>query len=56
MELKVLGPEECQALKMGAYLGVAQGSVDPPRFIHLIYKPKSGAQAWGGQPHILPAS
>lgn len=45
MELKVLGEAECRALKMGAYLGVAQGSVYPPQFIHLTYKPKSGTSS-----------
>ena len=41
-EIKVLGLEECTALKMGAYLAVSQGSKDGPEFIHLTYKPKSG--------------
>jgi leucyl aminopeptidase len=39
-ELKVLGKEECGALGMGAYLGVAQGSELPPRFVHLILRPE----------------
>ncbi|MFM8605435.1 MAG: leucyl aminopeptidase [Cyanobium sp.] len=39
MELKVLEREECEALGMGAYLGVAQGSALPPKFIHLTYRP-----------------
>jgi leucyl aminopeptidase len=38
LELKVLEREDCQALGMGAYLGVAQGSDLPPKFIHLIYR------------------
>jgi len=38
-EVKVMGQRECEALKMGAYLAVAQGSKDPPEFIHLSYKP-----------------
>jgi leucyl aminopeptidase len=29
---------------MGAYVGVAQGSQEPPKFIHLTYKPKSRAR------------
>lgn len=40
LELKVLGPKECQKLGMGMYLAVAQGSDEEPRFIHLAYKPK----------------
>jgi leucyl aminopeptidase len=27
---------------MGAYLGVAQGSQEPPKFIHLTYTPVNG--------------
>ncbi|MEB3350439.1 MAG: leucyl aminopeptidase [Cyanobacteriota bacterium] len=39
LELKVLERADCQALGMGAYLGVAQGSDLPPKFIHLTYRP-----------------
>lgn len=39
LELKILGQTECEDLKMGAFLGVAQASDIPPQFIHLIYKP-----------------
>ncbi len=39
LELKVLEREDCAALGMGAYLGVAQGSDLPPKFIHLTYRP-----------------
>jgi leucyl aminopeptidase len=39
LELKVLERSDCEALGMGAYLGVAQGSDLPPKFIHLIYRP-----------------
>lgn len=39
LELKVLEREDCEALGMGAYLGVAQGSDLPPKFIHLTYRP-----------------
>jgi leucyl aminopeptidase len=38
--IKVLGPRECKTLGMGAYLAVAQGSRNEPRFIHLSYRPK----------------
>jgi leucyl aminopeptidase len=40
MTLKVLGQEECEALQMGAFLGVARASAIPPQFIHLTYTPK----------------
>ena len=39
LELEVLGWAECEALGMGAFLGVAQASDMPPQFIHLTYKP-----------------
>ena len=29
---------------MGAYVGVAQGSEEPPKFIHLTYTPKGRAR------------
>ncbi|HVQ77490.1 MAG TPA: leucyl aminopeptidase, partial [Candidatus Binatia bacterium] len=31
--------EDCEKLGMGAYLGVAQGSLQSPKFIHLTYAP-----------------
>jgi len=43
LELKVLERSDCEALGMGAYLGVAQGSDLPPKFIHLTYRPVGGA-------------
>lgn len=30
--------DEIMALGMGAYMGVAQGAVFPPKFIHLTYR------------------
>jgi len=42
--LKVLEREECEKLGMGAYVGVAQGSLEPPKFIHLTYRPKQRAR------------
>ncbi len=38
LECEVLGPEEMADLKMGALLGVAQGSVEPARLIILRYR------------------
>ncbi len=39
LDVEVLGQAECEALGMGAFLGVAQASDLPPQFIHLTYKP-----------------
>ncbi|MDB4971544.1 MAG: Leucyl aminopeptidase [Myxococcales bacterium] len=40
LEIKVLGPKECQKLGMGMFLAVSHGSEEEPRFIHLTYRPK----------------
>ncbi|MBD0335765.1 MAG: leucyl aminopeptidase [Cyanobacteria bacterium Co-bin13] len=40
LHLEVLEQEDCEKLGMGAYLGVAQASDIPPKFIHLTYKPE----------------
>ncbi|CAM9588214.1 unnamed protein product [Chrysoparadoxa australica] len=40
MEVEILQEDEIKARGMGAYMGVAQGAVLPPQFIHLTYKPK----------------
>jgi len=40
LTLKVIEREECEQLGMGAYLGVAQASDLPPKFIHLTYTPE----------------
>ena len=44
LELKVLERAECEALGMGSYLAVAQGSDLPPKFIHLTYRPSGAVQ------------
>lgn len=36
--VKILEKEECEAMGMGSYLGVAEASDEPPKFIHLTYK------------------
>ena len=41
LELTILDREEMQKLGMGALLGVAQGSCQPPKFIVLKYKGKA---------------
>ncbi len=38
--LVVLDRDECAARNMGCFLGVAQGSDEPPKFVHMSYKPK----------------
>ncbi len=40
VEAKILGKEACEAMNMGAFLGVNKGSKDEPRLIHLSYKGK----------------
>ncbi len=37
IETKVYDEPEIREMKMGAYLAVAQGSVNPPKFIHMKY-------------------
>jgi leucyl aminopeptidase len=39
LEVQVLDRAECKKLGMGAFLGVAAGSEQPPKFIHLTYAP-----------------
>ena len=41
----VMSAEECEQLGMGAFLGVAVASENPPRFIHLKYSPPGGQVA-----------
>lgn len=40
MQLEVLERDQCEALGMGCFLGVAEASAEPPKFIHLTYTPK----------------
>ncbi len=42
LKLEILEKEACEARGMGAFLGVAQASDLPPKFIHLTYTPKTG--------------
>lgn len=44
LTLTVYDRAECQKMGMGAYLGVAQGSQEPPKFIHLTYTPRQRAR------------
>ena len=40
-----MGPAQMQKERMGAFLSVAQGSPEPPVFVHLTYKPKGRSKA-----------
>ncbi|MCL2932639.1 MAG: leucyl aminopeptidase [Trichodesmium sp. MAG_R03] len=44
LTVEILEKEDCEKLGMGAFLGVAQGSDLPPKFIHITYKPESTAR------------
>src|SRR2546430_17502854 len=46
IEVKVFERADCKKMGMGAFLGVAAGSEQPPKFIHLTYSP-SGRPAAG---------
>lgn len=39
LDIEILEKEDCEKLGMGAFLGVAQASDLPPKFVHLTYKP-----------------
>ncbi len=39
LDVKILDAKKCEKLGMGLFLAVAQGSREPPRFIHLRYDP-----------------
>jgi leucyl aminopeptidase len=41
LQIEILEKEDCEQLGMGAFLGVAQASELPPKFIHLTYKPET---------------
>ncbi|MGG6265666.1 leucyl aminopeptidase [Leptolyngbya sp. AN03gr2] len=40
LDIQILEKEDCEKLGMGAFLGVAQASDLPPKFIHIIYRPQ----------------
>ena len=40
LSVEILEKEDCEKLGMGAFLGVAQASDLPPKFIHLTYQPE----------------
>lgn len=39
LDIEILEQADCEKLGMGAFLGVAQASDLPPKFIHLTYRP-----------------
>ena len=39
VETKIYDVEEIKEMKMGAFLAVGQGSINPPKFIHMKYVP-----------------
>ncbi|MBQ9149768.1 leucyl aminopeptidase [bacterium] len=41
LEAKILNKKQIAELKMNAFLAVGQGSINEPKFIHLIYRPKN---------------
>ncbi|HYO54420.1 leucyl aminopeptidase [Archangium sp.] len=45
IKVTVGGRKEIERLKMGMFLGVAQGSVNEPRLIHVEYTPKNARHA-----------
>lgn len=40
LDIQILEKDDCEKLGMGAFLGVAQASDLPPKFIHITYKPE----------------
>jgi leucyl aminopeptidase len=48
LSLTVMGPDELRARGMGGILGVSAGATEPPRLIHLTWKPKAAVSAEGG--------
>ncbi len=43
LSIEVMGGDEIQAMKMGAFWSVAQGSAEPPRLIVIRYSPQGAA-------------
>lgn len=41
LEAKILSKPQIEKLKMNAFLAVSRGSFNEPKFVHLIYKPKT---------------
>eukprot|EP00607_Mallomonas_marina_P003210 CAMPEP_0182426076 /NCGR_PEP_ID=MMETSP1167-20130531/12556_1 /TAXON_ID=2988 /ORGANISM="Mallomonas Sp, Strain CCMP3275" /LENGTH=524 /DNA_ID=CAMNT_0024607263 /DNA_START=166 /DNA_END=1740 /DNA_ORIENTATION=- len=41
LDITILEQKDCEERCMGGYLGVQQGSMYPPQFVHMTYKPSS---------------
>jgi len=44
LAVKIYEKAQCEAMGMGAFLGVNKGSQNPPKFIHMTYKPARRAR------------
>jgi len=44
VSIVVLDRDECSRRNMGCFLGVAQGSDEPPKFIHMSYRPRGASK------------
>lgn len=44
LRVRIYDRAACERMGMGAFLGVNKGSQEPPRFIHLAYRPKGRAR------------
>lgn len=53
LSVKILEKKDAEKLGMGAYLSVAKGSKEPPKFIVLEYKGSKGKSAEAGNPLAL---
>ena len=42
LSVQIFDEDKCRELKMGAYLGVTAAATNPPKFIHMKYKPPRG--------------
>ena len=52
LECEILDKERLEELRMGALLGVAQGSVEAPVMIIIRYRPASGEEGNGASQHL----
>jgi leucyl aminopeptidase len=50
---KVLDPARLRRIGLGALLAVSRGSAEPPRVVHLTYRPRGGAKRKTRAPRIL---
>ncbi|MBI4372056.1 MAG: leucyl aminopeptidase [Elusimicrobia bacterium] len=44
VSVDVIEREQAETLGMGAFLGVARGSAQPPAMVHMVYKPKGAGK------------